>query len=244
MRVFGVFAAAAVCLLAAMGSRSAAAVYPTGSYQQTCSAIRMQNGYLYANCQDVNGNEHPSMLDMRSCPSGNVGNSNGNLVCEQNYNGGGGYAQHGYNPGGYARNGDGDRDDHGRSGSRLPGGSWRASCQNARLDTDDHIFYANCQTDNGNWNRSWLNMQNCPSRQVGNNNGDLFCESGYGTTYGGALPPGSWQQSCRNAQMAGTMLYADCDTGYGYYQASSLDVSACPSGPVGNNHGRLYCGAY
>lgn len=243
MRVFGIWAAAVVCLLAAMGSRSAAAVAPVGSYQESCIAIRMQNGTLYANCQAADGRYYPSALNVNQCPTRNVANNNGTLVCEQSGYGGG------YGGGGNVRRNDrdGDADDRGNYGrnNRLPGGSWRSSCRNATLDSDDHLLYANCQTDDGNWNRSWLNMSNCPSRVVGNSNGSLFCENGqryYGSTYGTGLPPGSWQQSCQNAQMSGSMLYADCDTGFGSYQATSLDVSACPNGPVGNNGGRLYCG--
>jgi CVNH domain len=122
-----------------------------------------------------------------------------------------------------------------------PGGSWVASCRNAQLHGDQ--FSAQCTATNGAWTFSSISMQGCPGRQVGNNNGRLFCESGQtgpGWDRMRHFPGGSWVSSCDNPSMGGHMFTAQCSTGQGY-RVSSIDMRSCPSRRVGNRNGVLFC---
>ena len=122
---------------------------PSGSYQDTCVSIHMQDQYLYAKCQDINGNWHATQLDMDQCPGGQVANNNGTLAC---------------GPGGYG------------IGNGLARGSWRATCRNA--SEDGSTLYAECNDGSGGWNSTSLNMGDCPSRLVDNSRGNLVCSGG------------------------------------------------------------------
>jgi hypothetical protein len=125
-----------------------------------------------------------------------------------------------------------------------PGGSWQASCRNARVNGDQ--FSAQCTATNGAWVFSSVSMRGCPGRQFGNSNGQLFCESGGNYSndagYGRSrhFPSGSWVNSCDNASLAGHMFTAQCSTGSGY-RTSSIDMHSCPSRQVGNRNGFLFC---
>jgi hypothetical protein len=153
--------AAALCICFAVRVPAAAVPMsydePSGSYQDTCVSITMQGQYLYAKCQDINGNWHQTQLDMDQCPGGLVANNNGTLAC---------------GPGGYG------------IGNGLARGSWRASCRNA--SQDGSTLYAECNNGSGGWNETSLDMDNCPSRIVDNSRGNLVCSggSGYGLPRG------------------------------------------------------------
>lgn len=136
----------------------------------------------------------------------------------------------------------------------VPGGSWQNSCQNGYVR--GNVLIARCRADSGSYQRTRFNLDNCPGGQLGNSNGRLFCESNRGTrnnryrgnghrgnwqrgSYAG-LPAGSWQGSCNNGRMNGSVLTASCSTGHGY-RTTSLDVQQCRSRSVGNNNGTLFC---
>ncbi len=133
---------------------------------------------------------------------------------------------------------------HAQSYPSWPGGSWQASCRHARISGNQ--FSASCQTTGGSWTYSSIGLNSCPGGQFGNNNGQLFCESGnsYSSDAGYGrwhhLPRGSWVASCDNASMNGSVLSAECSTGNGY-RSSSLDLRSCPSRQVGNRNGFLFC---
>jgi hypothetical protein len=55
----------------------------------------------------------------------------------------------------------------------------------------------------------------------------------------GALPPGSYQKSCRNCEMQNcSWLVCRCD-----HNDTGIDTSKCPAGQFCNNNGNLQCGA-
>jgi CVNH domain-containing protein len=55
------------------------------------------------------------------------------------------------------------------------------------------------------------------------------------------LPPGSYQQSCRDFRMNGSTLTAVCRRAHGRgEQATALNVAHCV-GDIGNNNGQLLC---
>jgi len=70
-------------------------------------------------------------------------------------------------------------------------------------------------------------------------NGNAYGNGGYGY----ALPPGSYQQSCKNERMGGSMLSAACTATNGSYVNSSIDVRRCQSHgtDIENRNGYLSC---
>ncbi len=207
-------AAAAAAALALGGVRSPASAVeiPSGSYRETCESIVMQGNSLTARCQDIGGNWRQTTLDMGRCPGGPVANNDGNLVC---------------GPGGYG------------IGRSLPRGSWRASCRNAYKSGGS--LYAECDNGSGGWHNSTLDLDDCPTRLVGNSRGNLYCEETMG---GGVLPGGSWRSSCRNASLVGMRLTAECQSSGGSWRTTSIDTGMCPNGSINNENGALTCAGY
>ncbi len=68
-------------------------------------------------------------------------------------------------------------------------------------------------------------------------------QNGYGYGYG-ALPPGSYQNSCTNERMNGSTLSANCTAASGGRVYSSLNVNGCGGGNVINSNGYLQCSGY
>lgn len=61
------------------------------------------------------------------------------------------------------------------------------------------------------------------------------------SAYGQGLPPGSYQQSCREFRMQGSTLTAVCRRSHGRgEQLTALNVTHCV-GDIGNNNGQLVC---
>jgi invasion protein IalB len=52
--------------------------------------------------------------------------------------------------------------------------------------------------------------------------------------------PGGWSASCQNAQVSGTVLYAECYDQNGYLQNTFVDLANCNTS-VENNNGQLIC---
>ena len=120
-------------------------------------------------------------------------------------------------------------------GGRLPNGSWSQSCRNGA--TRNGWLYADCRRTNGNWRSSSIDLRQCGNRGVANDNGNLVCEG-----RGGNMPSGSWQQTCRNSNMRGGTLYAQCQRMNGGWRDSSIDPRQCGgNGGVANNDGNLVC---
>lgn len=209
MRIANLMVVAAAAMWLGTQAPASAANIPPGSYRESCTNVSSNGSQLYATCPDVNGNMHSASLNYARCPGSQVANNDGVLVC-----GMGGY----------------------NISRTLPGGSWRASCKNA-TKTNGTLF-ATCDNGSGGWTNSSVNLNACPTRLVGNDRGDLFCE---GDANGAYLPPGGWRSSCRDAREDGRMIYADCDDGRGNYRSTSVDTTACPRSEIVDTAGRLYC---
>lgn len=127
--------------------------WPGGSWQASCRHAHVNGDEFTASCQTTNGSWSRTSIGMRGCPGNQFGNNNGQLFCESanSYN----------NDAGYGR------------WHHLPRGSWSASCDNASMNGS--MFSAECSTGRG-YNATSIDMRSCPSRQVGNRNGYLFCE--------------------------------------------------------------------
>jgi hypothetical protein len=58
-------------------------------------------------------------------------------------------------------------------GGGAPGGNWAQSCRGGNMR--GNLFQTECQTQDGRWNATVLDMRNCPSGQAENRNGSLVC---------------------------------------------------------------------
>lgn len=140
----------------------------------------------------------------------------------------------------------------------IPPGSYQQSCINAHVR--NNLLIATCTNNSGQRVRSTINVNACRSADIGNINGQLSCvrngnmygrghgrygrgHSGlYRTQYSAGLPPGSYTQSCVNAQMSGSTLSATCRAYNGQPVTSYLDISQCrPTDDIGNVNGQLRC---
>ncbi len=61
----------------------------------------------------------------------------------------------------------------GPGGAPMPGGSWIQSCRG--VDMRGPSLRAECQTADGRWNQTMLDMRNCPTGVAENRNGSLVC---------------------------------------------------------------------
>jgi hypothetical protein len=130
-----------------------AAPLPPGSYQQSCTDIRIRGDRLTARCTPPNGSARRSSIDIDSCREGDIANVNGNLTCN------------------FQRRHDRDRDDR----PRLPPGSYQQSCSHAYIDADGRLA-ATCNDVDGNAIRTTLDFHRCDrTADIGNRNGHLFC---------------------------------------------------------------------
>lgn len=54
---------------------------PRGSYTASCSGSYVNQGRLYADCQDNSGRVRESSIELNRCSNSDIGNQNGLLVC-------------------------------------------------------------------------------------------------------------------------------------------------------------------
>ncbi|MFT4028062.1 MAG: CVNH domain-containing protein [Novosphingobium sp.] len=191
---------------------------PDGSWRESCRYPQTRGGYLSAECRTTYDRWVRTSIDTNRC-RGNVANNDGRLVCERS--GGGWY------PGG---------------GWNLPGGSYRQSCRYPTMRGT--YLSAQCRDANDRWMNSQINVRSCRSGNFENGNGRLYCEGSWGGGNGGwngGMPGGSWRDSCRDADVRGDQLYAQCRNGSGYWNGSSISLRNCRSNRIANREGRLVC---
>ena len=196
-----IIAIGALLVVLSAGAPASAQRIPPGSYVQTCQNIRFDGAVLSAACLSGGGRYIPTQLAVGSC-RGAISNTNGQLTCPGGGGGPGpGYGgpppqygggpppppPYGYPPPprpgygygeppppppyGGGREYGGGRDYGG--GGRLPGGSWRASCQNAGMQGP--ILFADCERGDGRLVPARGDVRACGGR-FGNTNGRLTCE--------------------------------------------------------------------
>lgn len=73
-------------------AQGAASALPSGSYSETCRDLKAQNGALSGSCPDASGRLRTSQLSYAGC-RGDIGNTDGQLVCNGGATTGGDYAQ-------------------------------------------------------------------------------------------------------------------------------------------------------
>jgi hypothetical protein len=217
--LFAAAAAGAVLLGLSAAPAQAQQVIP-GSWGMSCRDGNITSDVMRAECRTVDGRWRYSQIDLNNCRGGAIANADGYLVCESGY-----VPTYGRVYGG---------------GPYMPGGTWAESCNNARLEGDDLV--AVCRDRRGNGVVTRLDLDNCPSGPVYNNNGILSCGSvGVSTARNYAMPPGSWRGSCNDPYIEGDTLYAYCKRPEGGNLKTSIDLDRCPGMRVRNLNGTLVC---
>jgi hypothetical protein len=127
--------------------------------------------------------------------------------------------------------------------NRLPGGGYRDTCRDIRLDRDR--LTASCRGKHGGWNYAVLDIRDCRNGAVENHDGNLVCVGGYGggrDDYGyGGLPAGGYRDTCRDIQVDRDTLSATCRGKNGGWNYTSLNLRYCRGGVVENKKGVLVC---
>jgi major membrane immunogen (membrane-anchored lipoprotein) len=117
----------------------------------------------------------------------------------------------------------------------LPYGSYQQTCRDIR--NNGARLEASCQRRDGSWQQTSLDFQNCQGA-IENVDGELRCTASSGMQ--GGLPPGDYQQSCRDIRSNGSQLIATCRKQDGSWRNTSLDTVSC-RGNVVNDDGQLRC---
>ncbi|MBV8689673.1 MAG: CVNH domain-containing protein [Candidatus Eremiobacteraeota bacterium] len=137
---------------------------PGGSYQQSCSNIRVRGNRLTASCTDSSGNSVRTSLNINRCNGSDIANVNGQLTCQTNGN---------YYGNQYYGNRYRYRNSYGYGYGTPPSGSYQQSCSNARLR--GNTLTATCVDSYGTQVRSSINVSRCTNRDIANVNGRLSC---------------------------------------------------------------------
>lgn len=223
----GLLGAAAALALGAFAGPAMAQPVPSGSYQNTCDNESVRGDTLSARCETQDGDSMYSRLDNFDDCVGDISNDDGRLTCAMDDNGGD-------DEYGDRRDEDRGRDDQGRN---TPGGSYQQTCQNERVERGDLI--ADCADRNGRWRHSVLANYRFCRDDIANANGVLTCaRDGNNDDY--TVPTGTWRQSCRDEQVSGSVLSAECRDRAGRWVETSIDLRRCRQG-VMNSNGRLAC---
>ena len=177
---------------------------PSGSYQQSCTNIRVRGDQLTARCTNAQGTAVRSTIAVNSCRNGDIVNSNGQLACNRNGYGNGygngngnGRRRHhrdgddnngnhngdynngnnngGYNNGGYNNGGYNNGGyNNGRYGNR---GAVSGSYQSSctNVQMSGGTLTATCTSPNGSNITSSINPAQCRGGDIANVNGRLAC---------------------------------------------------------------------
>lgn len=139
--------------------------------QLTCNGGYYNGGYNNGGYNNGGYDNNGRGRDRDDEDNDDNGNGNGHAYGHRHHhnngrwNNNGGYNNGGYN-GGYNNGGYG-------YGYGLPGGSYRQSCQNARMNGS--MLSASCTAPNGQWIGSSIDVRRCQSRDIANRNGYLSC---------------------------------------------------------------------
>jgi hypothetical protein len=181
--------AAAASLIGTALSPAAAQSVPNGSYQQSCTNIRIRGDQLIARCNLPRGGTARSSITLDSCRRGDIANVNGQLTCNGNgngygrghrdgngnYNGNGNHNGNGDYNGNGNHNGNGDYNGNGNYNGNgyAPGGSYQGSCTNIQMNGS--TLTASCTPPNGSRITSSINASQCRGADIANVNGRLAC---------------------------------------------------------------------
>jgi len=131
---------------------------PFGSWRATCNNATLSNGILTASCDNSSGTFSNTSLSLANCPSRNISNVQGTLVC----------AQGAFRPGWMTGHNWGGMMQRTYT---MPGGSWSASCRGASVQGS--VLTAQCLNASGNWVVASFNLSSAPGSPLHNANGVL-----------------------------------------------------------------------
>lgn len=133
-----------------------------------------------------------------------------------------------------------------------PDGSFTDSCQNIQVRSGD--LRAQCRTASGGWNWTTLDDYERCDGDIANLNGELVCregadendtvrdrDRGRGDRGDRDIPNGSYRQTCRNIDVDGRDLEAECADRRGRYGDTRLSNYRNCNGDIGNDDGELRC---
>lgn len=120
---------------------------PRGSYAQTCNGAYVNQGRLYADCEDTRGRFRSTSIELARCSSTDIANDDGLLICggvrgsfENNGNGGGWNG--GNNGGGWGGNNGGGWGGGGRNAITIyQDSNYRGASRNLRGEIPDLVQY-------------------------------------------------------------------------------------------------------
>lgn len=228
MSRFLTLAALAAALFAATPAAEARTNLPEGSYLDSCRNLYVEGDTLYGECRDSRNKWKKTWISGYAYCEGDIINNNGVLDCA------GGVRSEPSSPGPSRGRGDDD----------LPGGNWSETCRDAVLD--GYILRASCKDRRNTWRPTWIDLRQCKSGYVDNEDGLLVCAAAPRPAapviepMKDTLPRGPWVDSCRNAAVKQSQLRGECFDGEAWV-ISDLDMRKCKRNSVVNNGGRLRC---
>ena len=190
--------------------------FPAGSWARTCRDAEMNGDVLSASCDDGRSRWRPASLDVSNCDRP-VQNQNGVLICE---------APEPWQP---------------QPQPQIPEGSYADSCRNVVVSGPR--LYADCLTEQGYYAPAALDMRRCNGDDIWNDDGVLVCDGAprpRPRPVVADIPRGSYQDSCRNAAIAGIYLSAECAASDGAQNFTSIPYREC-RGDIFNSNGDLGC---
>lgn len=136
----------------------------------------------------------------------------------------------------------------------IPPGSYQQSCTG--ITADWRTLTANCRNRNGGWNYTTLDEYRRCNSDIANDNGNLRCsdddqrgeddrrggeDAGDGRDHDDWAPHGSYEQSCRNVDVDGQSLTAECQDRRARWRYTELDDFRDCRGDIANVDGMLRC---
>lgn len=142
------------------------------------------------------------------------------------------------------------------TGDALPRGSYLESCRELYVDGD--TLYGECRDKRGRWKKTWISGYAYCGGDIFNNNGVLDCRgdrlpppapppppatppADAAPDAEGALPPGPWTKTCRDAVVDGSVLRATCKDTRNVWRPTWIDLATCRQGEIANQDGLLVC---
>jgi hypothetical protein len=130
----------------------------------------------------------------------------------------------------------------------IPPGSYQQTCTG--INADWRTVSANCRTRNGGWNYTELDDYRRCNSDIMNDNGNLRCADfdqrndddwRDNRDHNDWAPRGSYQQSCRNINVDGRSLTAECQDRRYRWRYTELDDFRRCRGDIANVDGMLRC---
>ena len=244
------------------GIKLEAGQLPSGSYQQTCNNMQVNDSSLNASCRRQDGVWQSTTLANFDRCIGDIANLNGMLRCNKGDSPPAGSYQRTcrdiwieetiLHASCKRRNGDwltsslDTKDCRGEIynldgylscflGSTMPPpGSYLQTCRDVSLV--EGVLRASCKKLDGRWQVSQLAALNECKSQIRNIDGYLTCDRGTSSA-----PAGSYLKTCHDVQVIDTSMTARCKRKNGTWISARLDGFDQCVGDIANNDGVLKC---